>query len=175
MRLLPAIPSFFPSPILIVQHMPPVFTATLAGRLDQVASMRVVEALDGEPLLGGTVYIAPGGRHMTVCRQGRLLRVRLNDDPPVKSCRPSVDVLFESVADLFGAEVVGVVLTGMGTDGTEGARTVRESGGMIFVQSAETCLINGMPKSVSAAGLANEELSLSDIAGRLCEIFECEQ
>ncbi|MCU0662636.1 MAG: chemotaxis-specific protein-glutamate methyltransferase CheB [Myxococcota bacterium] len=167
MRLLPAIPADFPTPILVAQHMPPLFTATLATRLNQVTALRVLEALDGEPLLGGAVYVAPGDRHMIVGRDRLMLRVRLNSDPPVHSCRPAADVLFSSAAEIFGAGVLGIVLTGMGVDGTSGARAIREKGGRILVQTFESCLVNGMPKSVHDAGLANEQLSLSEIAARM--------
>lgn len=171
MRLLPLIPEDFPTPILVVQHMPPLFTGSFATRLDQVCALRVVEALDGEPLLGGTVYVSPGDRHMTVIRDGTLLRVRLTDDPPVHSCRPATDVLFNSAANLFGPHVLGIVLTGMGTDGTQGAMAIREKGGRVIVQDAETCLIYGMPKSVYDAGLANEQLPIPEIAARIKGIF----
>jgi len=138
-------------PILIVQHMPPLFTRMLAERLSATSKVKVTEAVDREELLPNRAYVAPGNYHMTVVRDGLALRISLNQDAPENSCRPAVDVLFRSVARAFGAGALAAVLTGMGQDGTRGAQHIVEMGGEVIVQDAASCVVPSMPNSVAAA------------------------
>ena len=147
-------------PVLIVQHMPPMFTAELARRLAEQCRLDVAEAGDGEVLQAGMVRVAPGGLHLEVARAGAQVVTRLTAAPPVNNCRPAVDPLFTSAAKAYGGRLVGVVLTGMGNDGTVGARAVVEAGGTVVAQDEETSVVWGMPGSVVAAGLAAEVLPL---------------
>jgi two-component system chemotaxis response regulator CheB len=169
--LVPHLPANFPVPIVCVQHMPPLFTASLAERLDRESPLKVVEAVDGSFLEAGTFYIAPGGFHMVTLRaaDGRL-RLSMRLDPPVHSCRPSVDVLFHSVAEICPGSVISVVLTGMGSDGAAGVGELRAKGAWSIVQDEATSVVWGMPGAVHAAGDADEVLPLEAIAGRLAEI-----
>ncbi|WP_127126426.1 chemotaxis response regulator protein-glutamate methylesterase [Georgenia sp. SYP-B2076] len=150
-------------PILIVQHMPPVFTRQLAGRLDRIGPTTVREATTG-PLEPGHAYIAPGDRHLVVAPGGGVPRAVVTEDPPVNFYRPSVDVLFRSAAATFGAAVHAVVLTGMGLDGREGAGAVVAAGGTVHVQDASSSVVWGMPGAVAGAGLAHQVLSLENLA-----------
>ncbi len=171
-EVLKSIPKQFPVPILIAQHMPPLFTGLLADRLNHVCPLSVREALDGAALEPGQVWIAPGDRHLVVERQGLNLRVRLNHNPPVNSCRPSADVLFRSVAETFGDAAVAVVLTGMGQDGMEGCRSIRLQGGKVLVQDQATSVVWGMPRVVADAGLADHVLPLDSIAAELTRMSQ---
>jgi len=145
------LPAGFPCPILIVQHMPVGFTASLAERLDRISRASVKEARDGETLRPGTVYIAPGGRHLKILRNGAELHVRLDDAPEQSLHRPSVDVLLESAAAVCGGKCLAFVLTGMGKDGAAGAQAVKKHGGKVIVESEETAIVFGMPKAVMEA------------------------
>jgi len=176
--LLPALPENFPLPVLVVQHMPQSFTTLLAGRLNGLCAMRVCEASQGEPIQPGTVYIARGDQHLEIAMndsntERRLnqpssmrspLYTRLSDDPPENHCRPAVDVLFRSAVAGYGSGVLGVVLTGMGSDGLSGSRLIRENRGVIIVQDEATSTVWGMPGAVNHAGLANHLLPLNAIA-----------
>jgi len=142
------LPAGFPCPILIVQHMPVGFTASLAERLDRISKASVKEAADGETLRPGTVYIAPGGRHLKISRSGSELHVRLDDAPEQSLHRPSVDVLLESAASVCGCKCLAFVLTGMGKDGAAGAQIVKKNGGKVIVEAEETAIVFGMPKAV---------------------------
>ncbi len=166
-EIVPTLPTDLAVPVLIVQHMPAVFTRTLSERLDRVSKLRVVEAVDGEDVAAGTVYIAPGGRHMALRRDGAGVVVALNDEEPENSCRPAADVLFRSAAEIYGAGVLGVVLTGMGRDGLRGSEAVRAAGGTVIVQSAESAVVSSMPMAVAGAGLADAVLPLDQIGGEL--------
>lgn len=159
-----ALPAGLPVPVLVVQHMPPVFTRLLAQRLDRVAGVRVREAVDGEPVTPGTVLLAPGDRHLAVRREGNAVRVALSDAPPENHCRPAVDVLFRSVADVFGAHTLGVVLTGMGQDGLRGAEHLVEAGATVWAQDAASSVVWGMPGAVVGAGLATKVLAIGEVA-----------
>jgi two-component system chemotaxis response regulator CheB len=139
-------------PILVVQHMPPIFTAVLADHLRAETGLAIREARHDEPLLPGRVYIAPGGRHMGVSGSGRLAAIRLSDEEPVRHCRPAVDILLRDVAQIFGPAALSVILTGMGADGTEGARQVVAGGGAVLVQDEASSVVWGMPGSVARAG-----------------------
>jgi two-component system, chemotaxis family, protein-glutamate methylesterase/glutaminase len=162
-ELVPQFPADFPVPIVLVQHMPVMFTRLLAARLDTLSSLRVQEGKEGQKVEKGEVWIAPGDYHMTVSRRGRDCVLGLNQDALENSCRPAADVLFRSVAQAFGEGVLGIVLTGMGADGTRGAAAIREKGGVIFVQDEASAVVWGMPGSVVAAGLADRICPLSGL------------
>lgn len=154
-----------PVPILVVQHMPPVFTRILAERLDAKSPLRVVEAADGDEAEAGTVYIAPGDRHLLVqSATGARPRLVLGDGPPENSCRPAADVLFRSAAETFGSSVLAVVMTGMGQDGLRGVEAIVERGGNAIAQDEETSVVWGMPGFVARAGLASQVLPLEQLA-----------
>lgn len=160
-------PASFPVPIVIVQHMPPIFTGILAERLSALRRVKFVEGVDGCALEPGMAYIAPGGRHMEVRRDGTRIVLRLHDGPPENSCRPAVDVLFRSVAATYGDRALSVILTGMGQDGANGCAHIREQGGRVIAQDKATSVVWGMPGSVVEAGLADQVLALPDIADEL--------
>jgi two-component system chemotaxis response regulator CheB len=162
-ELLPALPGNLPVPVLIVQHMPPDFTKTLAANLSKHSTLKVEEGVAGAKIRPGTIWLAPGGRHMRVVRKGAEFELALADDPPVNSCRPSVDVLFHSACGVFGPRVLGVVLTGMGQDGLSGVAAIRKKGGIVFVQDEATSVVWGMPGAVANASLADRILPLRDI------------
>ncbi|HXE57027.1 MAG TPA: CheB methylesterase domain-containing protein, partial [Gemmatimonadales bacterium] len=162
--LLPALPADFPVPVLIVQHMPPLFTKLLADRLSTQSRIPVREASGGEPLTPGTAWLAPGDRHLVVVPDTDGPRLRLTLDPPENSCRPAVDVLFRSVAAVFGGRALGVILTGMGQDGLRGSEEIRRAGGRILAQDQATSVVWGMPGFVASAGLADRVLPLDQIA-----------
>lgn len=163
-EVLPALPATLPVPVVIVQHMPPVFTELLAKRLDEISKIRVHEASEGQPIQAGHAYIAPGGKHLALVAESGYVRARLNEQPPENSCRPAVDVLFRSVAQVYGGGSLGVVLTGMGQDGLRGARWIHESGGRVIAQDQETSVVWGMPGAVAEAGLADEIVALSGVS-----------
>ncbi len=169
-EVVPRFPAGFNLPILIVQHMPPLFTSQLAKRLNDKAKLKVVEAEDRQPVKAGTVYLAPGDYHMTVVKDGKEVFIKLNQDPPENSCRPAVDVLFRSVADVYGGRVVGVIMTGMGQDGLEGVRVLKSKGAVIIAQDRETSVVWGMPKFVAEEGLADRICALSDIEPTILEL-----
>jgi two-component system, chemotaxis family, protein-glutamate methylesterase/glutaminase len=155
-ELLAALPDNFSLPVVIAQHMPEVFTRLLAERLSDVSPFKVREAVAGEILRPGEVWIAPGNQHMTIeADAARKLRIALNSNAPVNSCRPSIDVLFESIARACGAESLGIVLTGMGHDGRNGARAIRDAGGQVLAQDEASSVVWGIPGAVVNAGLAN--------------------
>lgn len=168
-RVLPALPADLPVPVLLVQHMPPVFTAMLAERLDGLSAITVTEAVHGAPVRAGEVVVAAGGRHLALHRSGGQVRVALTDDPPENSCRPSVDVLFRSAAEVYGGRALGVVLTGIGQDGLRGARAIRVAGGRVLAQDERSSVVWGMPGSVVRAGLADAEVALDDLAAVLVD------
>jgi two-component system chemotaxis response regulator CheB len=149
-ELISALPRGFPVPVLVVQHMPPVFTRLFARRLDGRLPLPVVEASDGMELEGGKVYLAPGDHHLEVHRGHTVL----HRAPPVHSCRPAADLLFRTVAEEYGPAAVAVVLSGMGRDGCAGAAEIRRRGGHVFAQDPESCAVFGMPRHVVEAGLA---------------------
>lgn len=156
-----------PVPLVVVQHMPPVFTRMFAERLNRNSPLTVVEAQDGMPVRPGGVYIAPGDRHLTLVRHGTDVLTRLTDAPPENSCRPSVDVLFRSVAKVYGAAVVAAVLTGMGQDGRRGCDDLHTAGAMIVAQDEHSSVVWGMPGAVVHASLADVVLPLDEIASTL--------
>ncbi len=169
-EVIPRFPANFRLPIFIVQHMPPVFTAQLANRLNQKSKLNVVEAQDNMPVKGGTVYIAPGDFHMTVKRENKLYKIKLNQDPPENSCRPAVDVLFRSLAEVYRDRVLAAVLTGMGQDGLEGSKVLKKAGAFIIAQDKQTSVVWGMPKFVTDAGLADRVVPLGNITTTILEL-----
>lgn len=163
--LVPLLPTALPVPVLVTQHMPPLFTRLLADRLDGQAGVRVREGYDGAQPGPGEVWLAPGGFHMLLRADddGRVV-LALDDGPPVQSCKPAADPMFASAVDLFDRQVIGVVLTGMGIDGLDGARRVQQAGGMVICQDEASSVVWGMPGAVHKAGLAEQVLPLEDIA-----------
>ncbi len=172
-EIVPRLQRDFPLPILAVQHMPAMFTASLAARLDTISAIRVVEGADGSAIERGTMYVAPGGRHMVVRRNaGNRPVMGLTDTPPVNSCRPAVDVLLRSLAMVYGGHVLTVILTGMGSDGLAGVTALRRKGGYAIVQDEKSSVIWGMPGAVAEADQADEIIPLSRMADRISEIAE---
>ncbi len=175
--MLPKLAEDFPVPVMIVQHMPKLFTGELAGRLDRICALRVREAYEGAEVLPGTIWLAPGDAHMEVVQTaighappgGRvhIARVHLHQQRSLNHCKPSVDYLFCSAAKLYGAGTLALVMTGMGSDGLNGARCVHEAGGVVLTQNAATSAVWGMPGRVFEAGLAREPLPLTALAGEL--------
>lgn len=171
--VLPRLPAGLPCPVLVVQHLPPLFTESMAAKLDMESPLRVAEAKGGEALGPGTIYIAPGGKHLVVKRfPGGGYTLALNQDPPVNNCRPAADVLFASVAEVFKGNVLAVVLTGMGRDGTEGVRALKRGVGLCrcWVQDEASSVVWGMPGSVFDAGLADEVVPLEELAARIVRL-----
>jgi two-component system chemotaxis response regulator CheB len=161
------LPRDFPAPIVIVQHMPPMFTRLLADRLTSQYALRVQEGSTGATLKPGEAWIAPGDHHMLVVREAGQARLIVNQDPPENSCRPAVDVLLRSVTQAYGPNSLSVILTGMGQDGLRGCERIREAGGQIVVQDEATSVVWGMPGYVARAGLADRVLPLSLIADEI--------
>lgn len=169
-QVIPLLPKNFSIPILIVQHMPPVFTKSLADQLNRLSQVNVLEATDGLRAEPGCVYIAPGGRQMKVESSGLAEYVRITDDPPVNNARPSVNYLLQSATIAYGGNMAAVILTGMGNDGLKGCAEVRRVGGGVFTQDADSCVVFGMPRCVQDAGLSDEVLPLGRVANKLCEL-----
>ena len=166
--LLPELPKDLPVPVVIVQHMPPLFTRFLAERLDKQCAIRIHEGSPGEELKPGGAWIAPGDFHMQVARgEGKNVKLKLNREPPENSCRPAVDVLFRSVARTYGPNVLAVVLTGMGSDGVRGSEAIKAAGGQVLVQDEASSVVWGMPGQVAAAGWADAMFPLHEMAGEI--------
>jgi two-component system chemotaxis response regulator CheB len=165
--LFAGLPATLPVPVVVTQHMPPVFTKTFAERLGRSTPLTVIEADDGMALEAGTVYIAPGDRHLVLHRRGTAVHAQLSGAPPENSCRPAVDVMFRSVAALYGAAAYAVVLTGMGQDGRAGAKDLRAVGAEVLAQDEASSVVWGMPGAVVGAGLADAVLPLDRIAAAL--------
>lgn len=163
------LPADFRVPIVIVQHMPPVFTTHLAARLDQKCQIRVEEAATGAILEPGVAWIAPGDYHMVLQKRGFAVKIRTNQEPPENSCRSAVDVLFRSTAKIYGAGVLAVILTGMGQDGLLGCQNIREAGGKIIVQDEASSVVWGMPGSVVNSGFADRVVPLQDMAREIID------
>ena len=166
-EVIPRLPQDFPVPVVVVQHMPPMFTRLLAQRLDSLSLLRVGEAEPGRILEPGRVWIAPGDYHLRVTRKGSAAIMNLNQELPENSCRPAVDVLFRSVAEAFGPNVLAVVMTGMGSDGARGAIRIREAGGEVLVQDEDSSVVWGMPGAVVNAGAADKVCALSEISSEI--------
>lgn len=162
--VLPKLPLSLPVPVLVAQHMPAGYTHSLARRLDEICELDVVEGRDALPVEKGMVIIAPGGKQMKLESQGSSLLVRINDDPAEHAVRPSVDYLLRSAVKMLDGNLLAVIMTGMGRDGTEGCREVKKAGGFVFAQSQNQCVLYGMPKSVIDQNLADRILPLGKIA-----------
>ena len=162
--LLSELPADFPVPILIVQHMPPIFTKLLAERLAAKCKIHVAEGRSHVAVLPGGAWIAPGDYHMAVERRGETVRIRTHQDHPENSCRPAVDVLFRSVAEVYGPHVLAVVMTGMGQDGFLGCQQIRAAGGQVLAQDEASSVVWGMPGALVRAGIADQVVSLNNLA-----------
>ena len=163
------------APVLITQHMPPTFTAIMAEHLARTAKRPVREGQDGEEVNAGTIYLAPGGRHMSVARRNGSVVIALDDGPLVNFCKPAVDPLFSSAAEVWGPKVLALVLTGMGSDGLRGAQTIAAAGGSILAQDEASSVVWGMPGQVAHAGICSAVLPLNEIAPRLVRLFAGER
>lgn len=174
-EVIPKLTTALNVPVLIVQHMPPLFTASLADSLNRKSTLDVREAQEGDPVLPNTVLIAPGGKHMVIrsdpnANGGPGFVVALNENPPEQNCRPSVNVLFRSVSTYFGGKILAVVMTGMGEDGCEGVRAMKRQGCICLTQEESTCVVYGMPRAVDEAGLSDERVSLDQLAQRIQQL-----
>lgn len=168
-HVLPKLPGNIGVPILIVQHMPPVFTKSLAASLDKKCALTVKEAVDREPLQANTVYIAPGGKQMKIVASadGLNRQIKITNDPPENSCKPSADYLFRSIADYYVGRTTAVIMTGMGSDGSEGLKVIKNKGGYIIAQDEKTCVVFGMPKAPIENGITDTIVPLDKIAGEI--------
>ncbi len=170
-KVIPALPESFPFPVFVVQHMPGGFTRSLAEDLDKRSPLRVMEAEDGMEPRAGEVYIAPGGTQMKIgILETRRKVIRITDDPPENACKPSVDYLFRSLAEVYRGRVLAVVLTGMGRDGAKGAAALKAKGACVIAQDEETCLVYGMPKAVVEEGAADKVLPLEKISTAIAKV-----
>ncbi|MBU1619131.1 MAG: chemotaxis response regulator protein-glutamate methylesterase [Gammaproteobacteria bacterium] len=167
-QIITALPANFPLPIVLIQHMPAAFTGAFAARLNGLAKIEVKEAADNDILRPGVAYLAPGGKQMLVDGNENQARLRVReDDSPRITFKPSVDITFGTAAKVFNDKVLAIVLTGMGSDGREGARLLKQSGSRIWAQDEASCVVYGMPQAVTAAGLTHLEVALSDVANRI--------
>lgn len=166
-EVIPRLPADFPLPVLVVQHMPPVFTKCLAERLEAQSKLLVRESQGGEIVRAGTVWIAPGARHLEVAQEGDAIVTRLTDAPPESSCRPAADVLFRSALKAYGGGLLAVVMTGMGRDGFLGTAEILAAGGRSIAQSGPTCTVWGMPRAIEQAGFADQVVPLADLAAAI--------
>jgi two-component system, chemotaxis family, protein-glutamate methylesterase/glutaminase len=164
-RLLPNLPADIGVPIVIVQHMPPIFTQSLAKSLDNKCALEVHEAVNSEPLRPNCIYIAPGGKQMKIvaATDGRQRLIKITDDPPENSCRPSVDYLFRSIAELYVGRATGVIMTGMGSDGTTGLKLMKNNGAVVIAQDESSCVVFGMPKEPIRQGIVDVVAPLDSI------------
>lgn len=170
-ELIPLFPREFP-PVVITQHMPANFTGPFAARLDATSQLNVREATSGEELRPGTLFIAPGDRHLRVRRRGNDVCTSTDDGPKVSGFRPSVDVLFESVAQTYGANAIGLVMTGMGSDGAEGIRMLRKAGARTLAQDRDSSIVYGMPKAAADTGCVDKIVSLAEIPDTLVKMLQ---
>jgi two-component system chemotaxis response regulator CheB len=158
-------------PVLITQHMPPTFTTILAEHLARSAQRPAHEAVDGEIVKAGQIYLAPGGRHMRVVRKGTEAAIALDDGPPVNYCKPAVDPLFNSAIDVWHGGILALVLTGMGSDGTRGGKEIVAAGGSVIAQDEASSVVWGMPGAAANAGICAAVLPLNQIASKLVRMF----
>lgn len=152
-------------PIFITQHMPPTFTTLLAQHIAKESGVECHEGIDGEVVRAGVIYLAPGGYHMQAERSGFSTIIRLNQDPPVNFCRPAADPMLISLAKIYSSELLCVVLTGMGSDGAQGAKIVNQAGGTVIAQDEASCVVYGMPRAVAEANIASAILPLKEVSG----------
>jgi two-component system chemotaxis response regulator CheB len=169
-QIIPELPANIPGTV-VVQHMPPGFTTQMAERLDRASAVTVKEAQGGEIIEPGTVYVAPGDRHLLVRKKGTKYVIELRDGPRVSRHKPSVDVLFKTVAEAAGSDAVGVILTGMGRDGASGMEDMKAAGGYNIAQNEESCVVYGMPREVVERGAHSEIAPLGKIPSRICQAF----
>ena len=158
-------------PVVLTQHMPPTFTAILAEHIAKAAGRPASEGRDGEVIQPGHIYVAPGGKHMLLAKNGSEVIVKLSDAPPVNFCKPAVDPLFRSVAEIYGTATLAVVLTGMGSDGAEGVRKIGEIGGSAIAQDEETSVVWGMPGAAAHTGMCSDVLPLNEIGRKMSKIL----
>ncbi|ALU44824.1 protein-glutamate methylesterase/protein-glutamine glutaminase [Pseudoalteromonas rubra] len=172
--ILTQLPANFPHPILLIQHMPAAFTPAFAQRLNSLCKIKVKEAEQGDRLQPGVAYLAPGGQQMLVEARGgsKTLKV-FEDDSPRITYKPSVDVTFASTAKAYSGDVLAVILTGMGADGRDGARMLKQNGATIWAQDEKTCVVYGMPQAVASAGISTEDIALQDVALRINKEIGC--
>ena len=169
-QVLTKLPAHFPLPIVLIQHMPATFTPAFAERLHKLCAINVKEAEDGDVLTVGTALLAPGGKQMVLSKQGAQVVVRIRKSDAGQTYKPSVDTTFASAAEVFGGDVLSVVLTGMGADGREGARLLKSKGSTVWAQDEASSVIYGMPAAIAEAGLADRILALDDVAGDLVDV-----
>jgi two-component system, chemotaxis family, protein-glutamate methylesterase/glutaminase len=168
--VIPRLPADLPVPVVIVLHMPPGYTQAYARRLDEMSSLTVIEASEGEQVRPGVVFVAPAGRHLTFFREpSGTVRIRLDVSPLDTPHRPSVDVLFQSAADAYGDRVLALVMTGMGDDGRQGAAWIKARGGHVLTEAEETCVVYGMPRSIVEAGLSDASVPLDRLTEAIVE------
>ena len=169
-KMIPKIPSDIGIPIFIVQHMPPMFTEALARKLDSISEIAVKEAVDGELIHANTAYVAPGGKQMKVGKSahGNHLVILVTDDPPENNCKPSADYLFRSISRHYGRYATGVIMTGMGYDGTEGLKLMKQSGAMVIAQDESSCAVYGMPRKPIETGIVDVIAPLDLMAEEIC-------
>jgi len=171
LQTLPKLPADFPLGIAVVQHMPPRFTKSLAERLDSLSALSVREAADGDVLQPGVILLAPGGQHMTFRRDGGSVVARIGSEPSDTIYRPCADIMFSSAVETFNGPLLGVIMTGMGKDGLEGLRRVKEKGGFVIAQDEESCVVYGMPRAAVDEGIADAVLPLEGIPGGMTRLF----
>lgn len=168
-RLLPRLPADYPCPIVLVQHMPPMFTKSLADDLNRVCALDVKEAEDGMVAKAGTILVAPGGKHMRVTKLNGDAVVQITNDPPERNCKPSVDYLFRSMVEVYDEYCMGVILTGLGDDGTAGCELLKQAGARTLTQDEASCVVYGMPRCVVEAGHSDQIAPIDQIADCLLE------
>jgi len=172
LRIMPAMSGMIAQvPTIITQHMPPTFTGILAGHLAKATGRPCAEAVDGETLVSGSIYVAPGGHHLLIGQRGGTACARLDDSPPINFCKPAVDPMFESAVAVYGGSILAVILTGMGHDGCGGARRIADAGGSVIAQDEATSVVWGMPGSAAAAGVCSAVLPLGEIAARVGRVL----
>jgi two-component system, chemotaxis family, protein-glutamate methylesterase/glutaminase len=162
-KVLKTLPANYPLPILLTQHMPASFTGAFAERLDKLCAISVKEAEDGDQLKAGTAYVAPGGRQMCLKKSGRSNIISIEDEPVATTYKPSVDITFSSIAEAYRGRVLAIVMTGMGSDGCNGARLLREKGATVWAQDEASCVVYGMPMAVVKENLADKVMSVDEI------------
>ena len=167
--MIPKLPADLRVPIVIVQHMPPMFTAALAASLNDKSALKVVEGRHEQRLEAGTVYIAPGGKHMKVAPHAppHSWMLCITDDPPEHYCKPSVDYLFRSIAQMYAHRALGVMMTGMGADGVTGLRLMKQQGARVLAQDEASCVVFGMPMEAIKAGIVDTVVPLEQLAGAI--------
>ncbi len=163
-RLIPQLPEDFPVPVMMVMHMPVGYTEMYAAKLNEMSRLEVTEAAEGDEVKAGRVFLAPAGRHLSFRRDGEKVLVHLDAKPFNTLHRPSVDVTFQSAAEVYGNRILGVVMTGMGSDGKQGAAWIKSQGGLVFTEAESSCVVYGMPCAVVEAGLSDKSVDLDDMA-----------